>query len=272
MQTYNAVDLTEIKKRQQQAWAAGDFALVGTKIILVSEQLCEAVDLHPGQKVLDVATGSGNTALAAARRECEVFGIDHVETLLERARVRAATERLHIEFRQGDAENLPFADDSFEVVLSTFGAMFAPYQEKAAQELLRVCRPGGKIGMANWTPDGLVGEMFQMTSRYVPPPPNLKPPSLWGTESRLRELFGDNVSSLQALRRTFTFRFRSAEQWLEFHRTNLGPLVKAYEILNAADREKLSQDLLALVRRYNRSGDGTAIFPSDYLEVVAVKR
>jgi SAM-dependent methyltransferase len=272
MSKYLSDELTGVKQRQQQAWAAGDFALLGTKIVLVSEQLCEAVDLRPGQKILDVATGSGNTALAAARRDGDVTGIDYVETLLERARLRAATERLQITFRLGDAEDLRFPDASFDVVLSTFGAMFAPHQEKAASELLRVCRSGGKIGMANWTPDSFIGEVFKTASRYLPPPPNLKSPTLWGTEDRLRELFGAAITSLQTVRRSFVFRFLSADHWLEFHRTHFGPMVKTYELLSRAEGENLSRDLLALVGRYNRSGDETAIISGDYLEVVAVKR
>jgi ubiquinone/menaquinone biosynthesis C-methylase UbiE len=271
MPKYLSDELTGVKQRQQQAWAAGDFSLLATKTVLVSEQLCEAVDLRPGQKVLDVATGSGNMAIAAARRDCKVTGIDYVETLVERAKLRAATERLQIAFHQGDAEDLRFPDASFDAVLSTFGAMFAPHQEKAAGEMLRVCRSGGKIGMANWTPNSFVGEQFKTASRYLPPPPNLKSPSLWGTEDRLRELFGAAVTSLQATRRSFSFRFLSAEHWLDFHSTHFGPLVKVYEVLSAADRENLSRDLLALARRSNRSGDETLIVPSDYLEVVAVK-
>jgi ubiquinone/menaquinone biosynthesis C-methylase UbiE len=272
MSEYNIEELTAIKGRQQQAWATGDFSRLAVKIILVSEQLCEAVDLHPGQKVLDVATGSGNTALAAARREADVTGVDYVEALVEQGRLRANTERLKITFQVGDAEDLRFPDASFDVVLSTFGAMFAPYQEKTAQELLRVCRPGGKIGMTNWTPDSVIGEMFKVISRYVPPPPNLKPPTLWGTEVGLRELFGNKISSLQITKRTFMFRFRSAEQWLDFHRTYFGPIMKVYEILDKDKQQRLSQDLLTLAGRYNRSGDTTVILPGDYLEVVAVKR
>ena len=272
MSEYNVEELRAAKERQQKAWAAGDFALLGTKVVIVGEQLCEAVDLHPGQKVLDVATGSGNTALAAARREGIVTGIDYVESLIERAKLRAATERLQIGFHQGDAEDLRFPDASFDVVLSTFGAMFAPHQEKVAQELLRVCRSGGRIGMANWVPDSFVGEQFRMMSGYLPTPPNLKSPMLWGREDRLRELFGAKISSLKTIRKTFVFRFLSAEHWLEFHQTHFGPMVKTLELLKDAEREKLSRELLALVKRHNRSGDETAIIPSDYLEVVAVKR
>jgi ubiquinone/menaquinone biosynthesis C-methylase UbiE len=267
----NTAELVAIKGRQQQAWAAGDFSLLAVKIILVSEELCETVDLRPGQKVLDVATGSGNTALAAARRECEVTGIDYVESLVEQARLRAATERLRITFQVGDAEKLHFPDGSFDAVLSTFGVMFAPNQEEAAQELLRVCRSGGKIGMANWTPDSFIGTMFRTIAGYVPPPPTLKPPTLWGTEERLRELFSEQLASLRTTKRNFIFRFRSPEQWLNFHRSYFGPLVKVYELLSVDKHESLSQDLLALVRRYNRSGDETVVLPGEYLEVVVTK-
>ena len=190
-------DLAAIKARQQQTWATGDFAVVGSLITIVSEQLCEAVDLRAGWVVLDVATGSGNTALAAARRFCEVTGVDFVPALLERGRERAAAERLPVTFLEGDAEALPFPDAAFDAVLSTFGVMFAPNQERAAAELLRVCRPGGKIGLANWTPDGLAAEHFRTVGRHVPPPPGLPPPTRWGTEAGLRELFGDRISALR---------------------------------------------------------------------------
>jgi SAM-dependent methyltransferase len=266
------MDLTAIKQRQQQSWAAGDLAAVVTGLVIVGELLCESVDLRSGQQVLDVATGSGNTALAAARRWCEVTGIDFVPALLERARERAAVERLPITFQAGDAERIPFADASFDVVLSTFGAMFAPDQEKAAGELLRVCRRGGKIGMANWTPDSFVAETQRVSARYLPPPPDLKPPLLWGTEARLRELFGEGIASLQATRRSFVFRFRSEQHWLDFHRSHLGPARQVYESLDTPGQESLTQDLREVLRRFNRSGDETVVIPSDYLEVVAARR
>jgi len=240
--------------------------------MIVSELLCEAVDLRAGQRVLDVATGSGNTALAAARRWCEVTGIDYVPALLERGRERAAAERISITFQEGDAEQIPFPDSSFDAVLSTFGAMFAPNQERAAQELLRVCRPGGKIGLANWTPDGFVGTYFRAIVQYAPPPPGLTPPILWGTEERLRELFGESVASLQITRRSVVARYRSVQHWLEIFRTYFGPTLKAFEVLDAAGQENLARDLVSVVLRFNRSGDETIVIPSDYLEVVATKR
>jgi SAM-dependent methyltransferase len=265
-------DLDAIKGRQRQTWASGDYAAVGTRILIMSELLCEAVDLRAGQQVLDVATGSGNAALAAARRWCEVTGVDYVPALLERARVRAQAEGLPVTFREGDAEQLPFPDAAFDVVLSVVGVMFAPDQERAARELLRVCRPGGKIGLANWTPDGFVGELFRVMGRYVPPPPGLKSPALWGTDERLRELFGDGVGSLHVTRRSFFYRYRSGEHFLEFFRATYGPTLKAFESLDATAHENLGRDIVDLVRRFNVAEDGTMVWPSDYIEVVAVRR
>ncbi len=265
-------DLVEIKERQQRAWASGDYALFGATLLIMSELLCEAVDLRSGQRVLDVATGSGNTALAAARRFCEVTGVDYVPALLERGRERAAAERLEIAFRDGDAEKIPFADASFDVVLSTVGVMFAPDQEKAADELLRVCRPGGKIGLASWTPDGFAGEMPKVFARYVPPPPGLEPPALWGTEERVRELLGGGIGDLKGVRRTFVFRYRSVDHYMEVLQTHLGPTREAFRSLDSAGRDDLLGDLADLVNRYNRSGDETMVVPSDYLEVMAIRR
>ena len=266
------VDLTAIKSRQQQTWSAGDYSEVGATLQIIAEDLCEAIDLRPGQRVLDIATGSGNAALAAARRFADVIGVDYVPALLERGRARAEAEGLPVDFRDGDAEALPFADESFDVVLSTLGAMFAPDQEQTARELVRVCRPGGKIGLANWTPDGYIGGMFRTIGRNVPPPAGLKSPILWGTEERVRELFGDAISSLTVTRRNFVFRYRSPEHSLQFFRTYYGPVQKAFDALDTDGQERLTHELLDLMAQYNRSGDADFIAPSEYLEVVAIRR
>ena len=270
--TEPVVDFSAIKGRQQQAWSAGDYAIVGTTLQIVGESLCEAIDLRAGQRVLDVAAGNGNASLAAARRWCDVVSTDYVPTLLDRARTRAGAECLPIEFRQADAENLPFDDASFDVVLSTFGVMFTPDQERAARELARVCRAGGKIGLANWTPGSMIGELFKLIGRYVPPPAGVKSPALWGTEERLRELFGERVSYIVASRKHFVFRYQSAQHWLDTFRTYYGPMLKAFAALSADRQGELERDLLELARRHNRGGDGTLIAPSEYLEVVATVR
>ena len=262
-------DYAAVKGRQQKTWASGDFHAIASLIVPVSERLCDAADLRAGERVLDVATGSGNTAIAAARRLCHVTGIDYVPSLLERARTRAAAEGLPITFEEGDAEALPVPDASYDVVLSTFGSMFAPNQEQAARELLRVCRPGGRIGLANWTPEGWIGEMFRVTSRHVPPPAGLRPPTRWGTEEGLRELFGDGVASLSATRQSFVWRFESAEQYLDLFRSYYGPTLKAFESLDPAGQQALARDLIEAVGRYNRSDGGTLLVPAEYLEVVA---
>ena len=266
------MELNAIKEKQQKTWTSGNYAKIGNQLVIMGERLCEAVDVHSGQKVLDVATGSGNTAISAARRYSDVTGIDYVPELIEQAKERAGAERLEIAFEVGDAENLPYPDASFDVVLSTVGVMFAPDQEKAAAELLRACKPGGKIGLANWTPDGFIGNMFRTVGKHVPPPPGIKPPPLWGTEERVRELFGEGISSLHATRRSYAFRYLSAEHFIESFRTYYGPVHKAFESLDAEEREALKSDLKELIDYWNISGDETAILPSDYLEVVAVRR
>ena len=214
-----APDFGAIKGRQRQTWASGDYHRIASLIVPVSERLCDTADLRAGERVLDVATGSGNTAIAAARRLCAVTGMDYVPALLERARSRADAEDLPVEFKEGDAEALPVEDGAYDVVLSTFGVMFAPNQEQAARELLRVCRPGGRIGLASWTPEGWIGEMFRITGRHVPPPAGLRPPTRWGTEDGLRELFGDGIAPLRATRQSFLWRFTSAQQYLDLFRT-----------------------------------------------------
>jgi ubiquinone/menaquinone biosynthesis C-methylase UbiE len=268
----DTVDLEVVKQVQQQIWSEGDFSRIATGIQPVSERLCgEALEILPDERVLDVACGSGNTSIAAARPFAEVTGLDYVPALLERGRERAAAERLEIEFIEGDAEALPFDDASFDVVTSTFGAMFAPNQEKAAAELLRVCRSGGRIGMANWTPEGAVGQMFKTVSAHAGPPPGVKPPPLWGTEERLRELFGDGISELQVNRRSAIQRFRSPEHQLEYFRTYFGPTKTAFERVGPDGEEALANDLLELGRRLNRGGDRALVIDAEYLEVVATR-
>ena len=261
-------DLNAVKTKQQAAWAAGDYAVIGTTLQIVGETLCEALDLRAGQRVLDVAAGNGNATLAAARRWCDVVSTDYVPALLERAKARAGAEGLAVEFQQADAENLPFENGAFDVVLSTFGVMFTPNQEKAAAELARVCKPAGKIGLANWTPTSFVGEMFKLIGRYIPPAPGVKPPSLWGTEERLRELFGSRIAALQAPRRNYLFRYRSPKHWLDTFRTYYGPMHKAFGALDASKQAALAEDLLGLVQRFNTATDGTMVVPGEYLEAV----
>jgi ubiquinone/menaquinone biosynthesis C-methylase UbiE len=261
-----------VKSKQQAAWSSGDYAVVGTTLQIVGETLCETLDLRAGQKVLDVAAGNGNVTLAAARRWCEVVSTDYVPALLERGRERAAAERLAIEFRQADAEALPFADASFDVVVSTFGVMFTADQDKAAAELMRVCKPGGKIGLANWTPDGFIGQVFRTIGKHMPPPAGVKSPALWGTGTRITELFGAQASSIQLEQRDFVFRYRSAQHWLDVFKTYYGPLLKTFGALDPKAQTALTDDLFALVKRFNRSGDKTMVVPSEYLEVVVTRR
>jgi ubiquinone/menaquinone biosynthesis C-methylase UbiE len=265
-------DLGAVKSRQQGAWSAGDYAVVGTTLQIVGETLCEALDLRSGQKVLDVASGNGNVTLAAARRWCDVVSTDYVPALLERGRDRAAAERLAIEFRQADAEALPFADASFDVVVSTFGVMFTADQDKAAAELVRVCKPGGKIGLANWSPDGFIGQLFKTIGKHMPPPAGVKSPALWGTGARITEFFGAQASSIQLEQRDFVFRYRSAQHWLDVFKTYYGPLLKTFGALDPRAQTALTDDLFALIKRFNRSGDKTMVVPSEYLEVVVTRR
>ena len=265
-------DLAAVKQRQQQAWASGDFAVVAATIVLVAERLCDTADLHAGWRVLDVATGSGNAAIAAARLGCTAVGVDYVPSLLERGRLRAAAERLDVELLEGDAEALPFADDSFDAVTSVFGSMFAPDHAKAAAELLRVCRPGGTIALASWTPDGFIGDLFRTVARHVPPPAGVQSPMLWGTERHLRELFGDRIESLEVTERIFTFRFRAAEEFVTFFRRWYGPTLKAFAALEGEARDALESDLVALARRYDRLGTDAVAIPAAYTEAVAITR
>jgi ubiquinone/menaquinone biosynthesis C-methylase UbiE len=265
-------DLAALKIRQQAAWSSGNYAVVGTTLQIVGEQLCETMDLRAGSKVLDVAAGNGMVSLAAARRWCDVTSTDYVPALLECARARASADGLSIEFLEADAECLPFDDASYDVVLSTFGVMFTPNQAKAASELARVCKPGGRIGLANWTPDGFIGQVFKTLGKYLPPPAGARSPALWGTRAALEEMFGGEATSIKAEPRNFHFRYRSPDHFLEVFKTFYGPVLKAFAALDAASQQSLRDDLYALIVRMNKSGDATMVVPSEYLEVVVTRR
>ncbi|MCO6416592.1 class I SAM-dependent methyltransferase [Siccirubricoccus sp. KC 17139] len=266
-----APDLAALKARQHAAWSSGDFSVIGTTLQIVGESLCEAVDLPAGARVLDVAAGNGNATLAAARRFAEVTSTDYIPALLENGRKRAEAEGLKVRFQEADAEALPFPEASFDVVLSTYGVMFAPNQQRAAAEMLRVCRPGGKIGLANWTPEGLIGQLFRIIGKHLPPPPGVPSPAIWGMEQGLRGLFGSGAARIVATPRSFVFRYRSAAHWLQMFRDWYGPVLKAFAALDAAGQAALEADILALLERFNRAKDGTLAAPSCYLEVVVTR-
>ena len=268
--TQPAPDLAALKSRQQVAWASGDYSVIGARLQIVGESLCEALDLRSGEKVLDIAAGNGNATLAAARRWAEVTSTDYVPELLERGRERAMANGLSVEFQQADAEALPFKDASFDVIVSTFGVMFTPDQDKAAKEMLRVCRPGGRIGMANWTPESFIGQVFKTIGQHIPPMPGVRSPALWGTKARLEEMFGGQAS-IEATSRMYNFRYRSPAHWLEVFRTWYGPVHKAFEALPQPGKTALEEDFLALIARFNRAKDGTMVVPAEYLEVVIHK-
>lgn len=268
--TLEKPDYAGIKARQQATWGSGDYAVVGTTLQIVGECLCEAVDLCAGERVLDVAAGNGNATLAAARHFADVTSTDYVGALLDRGKERAAAERLAVAFREADAEALPFADGAFDVALSTFGVMFTPDQERAAAELVRVVRTGGRIGLANWTPEGFIGRLFKIIGTHVAPPAGIGSPALWGTRARLTELFrGHDISTEK---RMFHFRYRSAAHWLETFRTYYGPTHRAFAALDEAKQVELEADILDLLDSMNRGKGGTLIVPSEYLEVVVTTR
>jgi len=267
-----APDLAAVKTRQQQTWASGDYGAVAARIVLIAEQLCDAADLQAGWHVLDIATGTGNAAIAAARHGCTVTGVDYVPALLERGRERAAAERLAVEFLKADAEALPFADETFDAVTSVLGTMFAPDHARTAAELLRVVKRGGTIALASWTPDGFIGDLFRLVARHVLPPAGVASPMLWGTEAHLRELFGDGFATLATQKRTFTFRFHSAEEFAEFFRLWYGPTLKAFATLEGDAYNALERELIQLARRANRLETGAVAIPATYLEASAIKR
>lgn len=266
------VDFDAIKQRQQATWASGDYAVVGVTLQLVGELLAEAADVCAGERVLDVAAGNGNATLAAARRFASVVSTDYVPHLLDKGAARAQAEGLAIEFRQADAEALPFGDGAFDVALSTFGVMFTPEPERAARELRRVVRRGGRIAMANWTPEGFIGELFRVIGSHVPPPAGVRNPTLWGAESRIVELFGGDAADLRCTRRIFNFRYRSAAHWIEVFRNYYGPTHKAFGALDADRQALLTADLTAMLERRNVGGNGALVVPSEYLEVVIERR
>jgi SAM-dependent methyltransferase len=270
--TSDSSDLAALKIRQQAAWSSGNYAVVGTTLQIVGEELCEALDLKPGSKVLDVAAGNGMASLAAARRWCMVTSTDYVPALLQNGRARAEAEGHRIEFIEADAEDLPFDDNDFDTVLSTFGVMFAPNQDRAANELMRVCKSGGRIGLANWTPEGFIGQVFKTLGKYLPPPPSARSPALWGTRARLAELFGSAAIEIKPETRHFNFRYRSPKHFLEVFETYYGPINRAFATLDRQRQVELRDDLHVLIQRMNRANNGTMVVPSEYLEVVITKR
>jgi SAM-dependent methyltransferase len=265
-------DLEAVKARQKTMWSSGNYAVIGTTLQIVGEELCEAADLRAGERVLDVAAGNGNAALAAARRFCRVTAVDYVSTLLERALARAEADGLELELLEADAERMPLPDASFDAVLSTFGVMFTPDQERAARELVRVCRPGGRIALASWTPGGFIGQLFRTMAAFVPPPPGLRSPALWGTEERLRELFGGSARELRATRRMYAFRYASAAHFIDTFRSWYGPVQKAFAALPPERQKVLEDELGALLRRFDRGGGRGLVADSEYLEVVVTIR
>jgi SAM-dependent methyltransferase len=270
--TQPAPDYDAIKRRQQATWASGDFAVIGTTLQIVGELLAEAVDVRAGESVLDVAAGNGNATLAAARRFAQVTSTDYVPELLEKGQARAQAEALAVEFETADVENLPYADGRFDVVLSTFGAMFAPRHARTAHEMLRVTRGGGRIGLANWTPEGFIGQLFKVIGRHVAPPAGLQSPALWGTEPHLVELFGPQAADIRTERRNFNFRYRSASHWIDVFRDYYGPTHKAFAALDAAGQRALHEDIAALLEQSNTAGPNSLVVPGEYLEVVITKR
>jgi len=269
--TSTAPNYTNIKTRQKATWGSGDYGRIGITLQITGEALCEAMDIRSGQSVLDVAAGNGNASLAAARRFCKVVSTDYVPSLLEQSRIRASAEKLAIDYREADAEILPFDDASFDNVVSTFGVMFAPNQEQASSELIRICKQDGKIGLANWTPDGFIGQIFKTVQRHVPPPPGVSSYAAWGTADFIEKQFGPYVSNIQINPRLFNFRYHSPKHWLDIFSTYYGPMLKAFETLDEAEGISLYNEILYVIGQYNRAKDGTMVVPADYLEVVITR-
>jgi len=267
-----APDYAAIKQRQQTTWASGDFAVIGTTLQIVGESLAEAADIRAGERVLDVAAGNGNATLAAARRFAEVTSTDYVQALLDKGRARATAEGLQVDFRIADAENLSFEDGSFDVAVSTFGAMFTPDHTRPAREMLRVVRSGGRIGLANWTPEGFIGQLFKVIGTYIPAPAGMKSPALWGTEPHIVELFGTQAADIRTVRKNFNFRYRSAAHWIQIFRDFYGPTHKAFAALDPAGQDALANDISALLNRCNIAGPSSLVVPAEYLEVVIERK
>jgi len=265
-------DLEAIKKKQQATWASGDFAVIGTTLQIVGELLAEAVDIRAGERVLDVAAGNGNATLAAARRFAEVTSTDYVPALLDKSAVRAKAEGLNVTYRVADVEQLPFPDRSFDAVVSTYGVMFAPNHARSASEMMRVVRPGGRIGLASWTPEGFIGELFKVVGSFVPPPPGVRSPALWGSEAHLQELFGKDASTIRSERRDFNFRYLSAEHFIQIFRDFYGPTHKAFAALDEAKQKALAAAITELVERRNVAGKSSLVVPAEYLETVITRK
>ena len=265
-------DFAAIKTRQQATWASGDFAIIGTTLQIVGESLAEAADIRAGEHVIDVAAGNGNATLAAARRFAHVTSTDYVPALLEKGAERAKAEGFNVVFQVADAEDLPFKDRSFDAALSTFGAMFTPDHARTAREMLRVVRHGGRIGLANWTPEGFIGQLFKVIGKYAPPPAGLKSPALWGTEPHMVALFGSQAADIRCVRKQFNFRYLSASHWLQIFRDFYGPTHKVFAALDAAKQEALEMEIVALLESLNVAGKDSLVVPGEYLEVVVVKR
>jgi ubiquinone/menaquinone biosynthesis C-methylase UbiE len=268
----STLDLAAVKQRQNATWSSGDYAVIGTTLQIVGETLAEACDIKCDERVLDIAAGNGNATLAAARRGAQVTSTDYVTALLERGAERAHAERLNVTFKTADAEALPFEDQSFDVILSTFGAMFSPDHNRVATEMARVCRPGGRIGFANWTPEGFIGQVFKTLGRRLPPPQGLQSPALWGVESHIHQLFDSRASAIVTQRRHFNFRYRSAAHFIEIFRTWYGPIHQAFKALSPTDAAGFESDLTELLNRLNVAGPGSLVVPSEYLEVVITRR
>jgi len=270
--TPNTPDLAALKQRQNATWSSGDYSVIGTTLQIVGETLAEACDIKCDERVLDIAAGNGNATLAAARRGAQVTSTDYVPALLERGAERAHAERLNVTFKTADAESLPFEDHSFDVILSTFGAMFSPDHSRVAAQMTRVCRSGGRIGLSNWTPDGFIGQLFKTLGRRLPPPQGLQSPALWGVESHIHNLFGAQASSIVAQRRYFNFRYRSAAHFIDVFRTWYGPIHQAFKVLSPADAAGFESDLTELLNQLNVAGPHSLVVPSEYLEVVVSRR